>query len=118
MAEYVPLHRKGNTVVEINGRRVSWGTTTPGFRLRPEDEASVKLYKTVVARYDRGLLTVDTGGYNTVTTRARVNQFMRDYMDGEFGVRVRRGQLYLVPRGFEVGIPFNQTITVDTRPDP
>ena len=112
---YVPPHRKGNTVVEINGRRVPRGATTP--ELRPEDEASVKLYNTVVARYDRGLLTVDTGGYNTVTTRARVNQFMRDYMGGMFGVRTERGQLYLVPRGFEVGIPFNQTITVDTRPD-
>lgn len=47
------------------------------------------LYDTAIAIYERGKLTLNTGGYNTVTTRERLN--------GAPGVNVyvRRGTLYL-----------------------
>jgi hypothetical protein len=73
----VPLAKKGNTTVikETGG----W---------------FVKLYATVVIRRTGNVVTIDTGGYNTVTTRARINQACNEY-NLPFTVGTHKGDIYL-----------------------
>jgi len=42
---------------------------------------TMTLYSTPVVRYDfaKKSVTLNTGGYRTVTTKSRMNQFARDY---------------------------------------
>lgn len=110
----VPLHRKGNTKVIVGGGVLPRAHPAAEWTHDPaKSMVAVRLYDTVVAQLDGGKLTLDTGGFNTVTTRARMNQFLDTYVRGAFGVTVHRGQMYLVPAGHNVGIPFDRRITVD-----
>jgi hypothetical protein len=38
--------------------------------------------------------TINTGGYNTATTRARINQVANELCSSTFGVYTKKGQLY------------------------
>lgn len=110
----VPLHRKGNTVVIVGGGVLPRTAPYASWPHHPRiSRVAVRLYDTVVAQLDEGKLTLDTGGFGTVTTRQRMNQFLQDYAHNMFSVCVRKGQHYLVPRGHTAGIPFDRRITVD-----
>lgn len=63
---------RGNTRVVING-----------------DTRTMYLHNTAIAKYRRGRLTIQTGGWNTATTKERLNG------SGWVKVTTCRGQLYL-----------------------
>lgn len=65
------FHR-GNTRVHING-----------------DTRTMYLHNTVIAKYSRGRLTIQTGGWETAVTKERLNGGPR------VSVTTRRGRLYL-----------------------
>ena len=58
------------------------------------DGWDVRLYNTVVIRRVGNVVTIDTGGYKTATTRARINQVCNEY-DLPFRVGVHKGDFFL-----------------------
>lgn len=55
---------------------------------------SVQLHNTVIVRREGNTIHIDTGGWNTVTTRGRINQVSNE-MGLHFGVGCRNGELFL-----------------------
>ncbi len=87
----------------------------------PEDgEEYVSLHDTDIVRFWRGgtKVTIDTGGYNTHTTRARLNDVLGDYYLGS--VYTHKGVIYHRWNG--VSTPFDRRLVIDrekktVRPD-
>ena len=67
----------------LDARKIA--NNTLAYRVPESGTSFIALHDTdVLAWGDHGVVAVDTGGYNTVTTRARLNEF-----GGRLGVRVR-----------------------------
>ena len=66
----------------------------------------VQYHDTVVARRaPDGLVTLDTGGWRTVTTRLRMNQFANEFCGGRFHVHQHKGAWEVSTHAGEL-IPF------------
>jgi hypothetical protein len=61
---YIPLKSKGNTHV-----------------IDDADTVMVQYYDTIIVRFNRARreLVLNTGGFETVSTKARMNQFFNEY---------------------------------------
>lgn len=69
----------------------------------PDGERRIRLHGTDILRFrPEGGFVIDTGGFNTVTTRAR----LRDFLPAGYRVGTERGTIYLN------GVPFRQRVTV------
>ena len=78
--KHVPLKRKGNTKIHKSG------TTT-----------QVQLYATVVVEFDESTITLRRDGWNTVSTKQRMNQ-----VSEEFNLRY-----YVYQRNWEWFVKYN-----------
>lgn len=74
---------------------------------------SVKLYNTTVAEknFREGVccITLNSGGYQTETTKRRITQFSNEFCGGAFSVFAKKGVWFIEKRGGEV-IPFEDNI--------
>ena len=84
---------RGNTTVH--------GTMTSGKRRKTtqdDPQLSVVLYNTEVVRVERDRITLNHGGYKTVTTKARMNQAANQYGLG-YTVYQEKGEWFVHFRG-------------------
>jgi hypothetical protein len=58
------------------------------------DRVIVKLHKTNIVAFNRDVICLNTGGYNTVTTRKRMNEVSKAY-DLGYKVFQQEGKLYV-----------------------
>lgn len=72
----------------------------------------VTYHSTAIVLFDRTTITLDTGGWNTVTTKNRMNQAANQFNLG-FGVYQRHGEWFVDYEGYVV--PFNSERLVLTR---
>lgn len=101
------LQNVGRTVASAKraGRNTLDWTDEKGVR-------HIRLHQTDILTFrPRGGFTVDTGGWNTHTTRARINEFL----PSGWKVSTSRGVVSL--RNYETGTetPFRQIVTVDAK---
>lgn len=73
-------------------------------------ERRIRLHETDILFFDpKGKITINTGGYNTKTTRERLNT----YLPREFRVFTERGRIHL--RTPWQTIKFGETVTIDPK---
>jgi hypothetical protein len=64
--------------------------------MRDRDGALVGYYRgTPVARLAGNVVTLNTGGWFSRTTKVRMNQFANHYVNGAYGVYQRKGQWFV-----------------------
>jgi hypothetical protein len=98
-------------------QRISKNNTTVVHTL---DGFRVTLHSTDIVTKNGSSVTLLTGGYNTFTTRARMNQVAHELCDSRFGVFQEKGQLFVrfdqrkadgslerIIRSFDNSISFN-----------
>lgn len=74
--------------------------TLPGKRI-------IRLYDTDILTEENGTITITTGGFDTVTTRSRIN----DYLPAGYGVYVKNYQQYVTtPKGLKTEL--NTSVTI------
>jgi hypothetical protein len=80
---------------------------------RDHDGALVGVYRgTPVVKQLGNIITLNTGGWRSRTTKVRMNQFSNTYANGRFGVVQRDYDWFVLVDGKE--LPFNdQTITFE-----
>jgi hypothetical protein len=80
---------------------------------RDHDGALVGVYRgTPVAKQFGNLITLNTGGWKSRTTKVRMNQFSNTYANSRFGVVQRDYDWFVLVDGKE--LPFDgQTITFE-----
>ena len=69
--------------------------------LNPDGESVCTYHWTDVVTWEKGYVTLRTGGYDTLTTRDRMNQCADEYGLG-YGVYREKGETYLVIRNKHV----------------
>ena len=52
---------------------------------------TVRYHSTDVVQFDAGIIHLDTGGWKTVTTKARMNQAAEQFAPARWSVRATRG---------------------------
>lgn len=93
----------------VSGRATRVSGTHPGQTLRVQYHDTV-----VVSRDANGLVTLDSGGYRTVTTKLRMNQTSNQYGLG-YSVFQKAGDWFVcVGRDWDHRIPFTDGMTIDT----
>lgn len=80
-----------------------WWTTkrSTTVKLNPEGESVCRYHWTDVVTWEKGYVTLRTGGYDTLTTRDRMNQCAREYELG-FAVFRDKGETYFTVRNKHV----------------
>ena len=79
MAKLKAIPKNFEQAVAVLGNRYSMrlGNNTYLERLNGDQQVAVRLYSTYIVRfYQTGRVTLHTGGYGTVTTKDRINQFI------------------------------------------
>lgn len=57
---------------------------------------NVRFHDTIIIQKKLdGTIVLDSGGWRTVTTKTRINQFANEYCGGRFGVYQKKGEWYL-----------------------
>jgi exopolysaccharide biosynthesis protein len=59
------------------------------------NDVSVRYHQTEVARREGSRVTLNSGGWQTNTTKTRMVQFSREFCDGIFGVYQDKGQWFV-----------------------
>lgn len=85
--------------------KISSGNTTVHG---DENEGAVTFYQTEIVRWNEGHITLNTGGYATVTTKARMNETLR-----AIGSRAR---VYQEKGTWYVRIPASGSSATEDRP--
>lgn len=76
---------------------ITANNTTVSFH---DGETICTLHSTVIARLKNGTVTLNSGGWLTVTTKKRMNEFLREY-DIPASVYQKRGTWYLQRQGLD-----------------
>lgn len=117
-----PRRSKRTMLSELDrffAERVTASTQPARNTLRAElDDGGViwVLHETIVfQRHANGAITLNTGGWNSMTTRDRINMALRmDGPPGRFSVYTSRGIIYLARRGHD-GQAFRERVTMGPR---
>jgi hypothetical protein len=81
------------------------------------DTTTVKLHDTIIVEFTPNLIHLNTGGWNTTTTKRRMNQIAEQF---KLGYRVFSENFQWYVRIFDTGqeVPFNDSITFFNYGDP
>jgi len=90
-------------------QRISRNNTTIAHR--PNGGYAVTLHSTVIVKFDGANVTLNTGGWNTATTRNRMNQVANQFHNGSWRVSMSKGKPSLRTKA---GVfQFDRTVTFD-----
>lgn len=80
------------------------------------DRIGLVLHGTVIVEYDRaGCYRLNSGGWHTVTTKARINAALRETA---FGVIQRNGNWFIMDMRDRIITPFRDGVVIWHRPGP
>jgi hypothetical protein len=74
--------------------------------IKSDSKIDVKLHNTIVFSADKGVITLNSGGYRTVTTKTAINRAFSQ-LNLAYGVLQKKGQWFVSKRGQTELIEFN-----------
>ena len=99
----------------INESRLLKGNTVV-YRTESDDNVRIRFHKTDILKFDGdGNVTLDSGGYHTTTTKARLNEFQEvAYIyqkDFAWYVRLRNGKVVEFYDGIKINLDTGRVVT-------
>ncbi len=74
---------------------------------RSQDSVGIRLHGTIIVRFHRDAVELNSGGYRTVTTKSRMNSLLNRY-----AVYQRRGDWFVMDRSTGTDYPFDDGMSL------